>query len=96
MTHSGDNTRLISSKRRFGWFGEAKGSLRWRRASGFLVRRCTTGLKAHAAGRLLDVFGKTISSEQMQIARLKAELATTRTERDILKKAAAYFARESR
>jgi transposase len=31
----------------------------------------------------------------MEIARLKAELAKTRMERDILKKATAYFARES-
>jgi transposase len=45
---------------------------------------------------LRDVAGKTVSAEQMEIARLKAELARTRTERDILKKAAAYFARESR
>jgi transposase len=32
----------------------------------------------------------------MEIARLKAELAKARMEHDILKKAAAYFARESR
>jgi transposase-like protein len=32
----------------------------------------------------------------MEITRLKAELAKMRTERDILKKAAVYFARESR
>jgi transposase len=42
-------------------------------------------VKADAAGRLRDVAGKTISAEQMEIARLKAELARTRTERDILK-----------
>ena len=53
-------------------------------------------VKADAGGRLRDVAGKTISTEQMEIARLKADLARTRTERDILKKAAAYFARESR
>jgi transposase len=35
-------------------------------------------------------------ADQMEIARLKADLAKTRMERDILKKAAAYFARESR
>jgi transposase len=45
---------------------------------------------------LRDVGGKTISAEQMEIARLKAELARTRTEREFLKEAAAYFARESR
>lgn len=51
-------------------------------------------VKADAAGKLRA--GKSISAEQMEIARLKAELAKTRMERDILKKAAAYFARESR
>jgi transposase-like protein len=53
-------------------------------------------VKADAAGKLCEVAGKSISAEQMEIARLKAELAKTRMERDILKKAAAYFARESR
>jgi transposase len=49
-------------------------------------------VKAEAAGRLREVAGKAV----MEIARLKAELAKARMERDILKKAAAYFARESR
>jgi transposase len=33
--------------------------------------------------------------EQLEIARLKREVAKLKAERDILKKAAAYFARES-
>jgi transposase len=33
--------------------------------------------------------------EQLEIARLKRELITLKAERDILKKAAAYFAKES-
>ena len=53
-------------------------------------------LKAETAGRLREVAGKAISAEQMEIARLKAELAKARMERDILKNAAVYFARESR
>ena len=40
------------------------------------------------------VAGKAVSAEQMEITRLKAELARMRMERDILKKAAAYFAKE--
>ena len=36
-----------------------------------------------------------MTSEQMEIARLKAELSRVRMERDILKKATAYFTRES-
>ena len=39
---------------------------------------------------------KAVSEERQEISRLKAELARTRMERDILKKATAYFARESR
>jgi len=53
-------------------------------------------LKAEAAGGLREITGKVVSAEKMEIARLKAELAKTRMERDILKKATAYFARESR
>lgn len=36
-----------------------------------------------------------MSAEQMELARLRAELARVKMERDILKEAAAYFARES-
>jgi transposase len=53
-------------------------------------------LKAEASGGLREIIGKAVSVEQMELARLKSELAKTRIERDILKKAAAYFARESR
>ena len=36
-----------------------------------------------------------MKSEQLEIARLKREVAKLKAERDILKKAAAYFAKES-
>ena len=42
-------------------------------------------LKAEAAGGLREITGKVVSAERMEIARLKAELAKTRMERDILK-----------
>jgi transposase len=38
---------------------------------------------------------KPVSPEQMELARLRAEVARLKMERDILKKAAAYFAKES-
>ena len=38
---------------------------------------------------------KPVSAEQMELARLRAELARVKMERDILKKATAYFARKS-
>ena len=54
-------------------------------------------VKAYKAGMLGDV-GKTyrpLTEVEMELARTKKELAQVKMERDILKKAAAYFARES-
>lgn len=54
-------------------------------------------VKAHKAGKLGDI-GKTqrpLTDIEMELARVKKELAETRMERDLLKKAAAYFAKES-
>ena len=42
-------------------------------------------MKAESSGRLTNTTSKTVSAEQMEIARLKAELAQARMERDILK-----------
>ena len=53
-------------------------------------------LKAQREGRLGGPGSKPVSPEQMELARLRAELARTKMELDIVKKAAAYFARESR
>jgi hypothetical protein len=47
-----------------------------------------------AAGKLNGA-GKQVSPEQMEIARLRAELARVKMERDILEKATAYFAKVS-
>jgi transposase-like protein len=38
---------------------------------------------------------RLVTEEQMEVARLKREVAELKMERDILKKAAAYFAKES-
>ena len=54
-------------------------------------------VKAYNAGKLGDV-GKTyrpLPDIEMELARTKKELAEVKMERDILKKAAAYFAKES-
>lgn len=48
-----------------------------------------------AKGKLSGAGAKPVSAEQMELARLRAELARVKMERDILKKATAYFARES-
>ena len=57
----------------------------------------TNWLKADRAGKLGDI-GKTyrpLTAVEMELARVKKENVELRMERDILKKAAAYFARES-
>jgi transposase len=52
-------------------------------------------IKADDRGSLAGASSKPVSAEQMEISRLRAELARTKMERDILKKATAYFAKES-
>ncbi len=54
-------------------------------------------LKVHKAGKLGEI-GKTqrpLTEMELELARTKKELVEVKMERDILKKAAAYFARES-
>ncbi len=54
-------------------------------------------IKAYKAGKLREI-GKTyrpLTEIEMELARTKRELAEVKMERDILKKAAAYFAKES-
>jgi len=54
-------------------------------------------VKIYKSGKLGDI-GKTyrpLTEVEMELARAKKELAVVKMERDILKKAAAYFARES-
>jgi len=57
----------------------------------------TSWVKQFKAGRLGDI-GKTyrpLTDVEMELARTRKELAEVKMERDILKKAAAYFAKES-
>jgi len=54
-------------------------------------------VKVHKGGKLGDI-GKTrrpLTDIEIELARVKKELVETRMERDLLKKAAAYFAKES-
>ena len=54
-------------------------------------------VKAYKSGRLGEV-GKSyrpLTEIEMELSRTKKELAEVKMERDILKKAAAYFAKES-
>ena len=54
-------------------------------------------VKADKEGKLKEVGKqqKPLTDIEMELARVKRELAEVRMERDILKKAAAYFAKES-
>jgi transposase len=49
----------------------------------------------HDQGKLQGAGDKPISAEQMELARLRAQCARLKMECDILKKATAYFARDS-
>jgi transposase len=77
-----------------------EGGLSWAEAARRLSLPTSTlanWVKAVKAGRLGDV-GKSyrpLTEIEMELARAKKELAEVKMERDILKKAAAYFARES-
>lgn len=53
-------------------------------------------IKAQREGKLGGPGSKPVSAEQMELARLRAELARAKMELDIVNKAAAYFARESK
>jgi transposase len=54
-------------------------------------------IKAYKEGRLGDIGKnyKPLTELEMELSRIKKELAEVKMERDILKKAAAYFAKES-
>ena len=52
-------------------------------------------VRLNEKGQLKGAGDKPVSPEQMELARLRAENARLRMERDILEKATAYFARES-
>lgn len=53
-------------------------------------------VKANREGRLKGADSKPVSAEQMEITRLRAELARVKMERDILEKATAYFAKAAK
>jgi transposase len=54
-------------------------------------------VKAHREGTLSEISKnrKPLTEAEAELARLRKELAEVRMERDLLKKAAAYFAKES-
>ena len=63
------------------------------RTLGVVEQTLFNWVKANKLGKLKGAEGKPVSAEQMEISRLRAELARVKMERDILGKATAYFAR---
>ena len=51
-------------------------------------------VKAAAQGKLKGAGSKVVTPEAMELSRLRAEVARLKRENEIIKKAAAYFARD--
>jgi transposase len=64
------------------------------RSLGVVEQTLANWVKLHRAGKLKGAIGKgAVTAEQMEISRLRAELARVTMERDILGKATAFFAK---
>jgi transposase len=66
------------------------------RSLGVVEQTLHNWAKAHRQGKLKGAEKRPVSAEQMEISRLRAELARVKMERDILGKATAYFAKEQK
>jgi transposase len=62
---------------------------------GLIEQTLRNWVKAADAGKLAGVGTKAITPEQMELSRLRAENIRLKQENEILKKATAYFARET-
>jgi len=63
------------------------------RSLGLVDQTLHNWVQAERQGKLKGAEKKAVSAEQMEISRLRAELARVKMERDILEKATAYFAK---
>ena len=62
---------------------------------GLIEQTLRNWVKAADSGKLSKAGGKAITSEQMELSRLRAEVVRLKRENEILKKATAYFARDT-
>ena len=62
---------------------------------GLIEQTLRNWVKAAAAGKLNGAGAKVVTPEQMELSRLRAENIRLKRECEILKKATAYFARET-
>ena len=63
---------------------------------GLIEQTLRNWVKAAAAGTLTGAGAKVVTPEQMELSRLRAENVRLKRENEILKKATAYFARDTR
>ena len=62
---------------------------------GLVEQTLRNWVKAAKAGKLNPPGAKTVTPEQMELSRVRAENARLRMENEILKKATAYFAKDA-
>lgn len=62
---------------------------------GLVEQTLRNWVKAARSGKLNGAGGKAVTAEQMEFSRVRAENARLRMENEILKKAAAYFAKDA-
>jgi len=62
---------------------------------GLIDQTLRNWVKAAAAGKLTGAGSKVVTQEQMELSRLRAENVKLKRECEILKKATAYFARDT-
>ena len=62
---------------------------------GLVEQTLRNWVKAAKAGKLHPAGGKTVTPEQMELSRVRAENARLKMENEILKKATAYFAKDA-
>ena len=76
--------------------GGQRPSIAAARTLGVIDQTLFNWVKAHRQGKLTRAASKApVRAEQMKVSRLRAELARVKMEREILRKAKAYFARGS-
>lgn len=64
------------------------------RELGLVEQTLRNWVKAAKSGRLNPSGAKAVTPEQMELSRVRAELARLKMENEILKKATAYFAKD--
>jgi transposase len=62
---------------------------------GLVEQTLRNWVKAAAAGKLSGAGGKAVTPEEMELSRLRAENIRLKRELEIIKKAAAYFAKDA-